>query len=117
MLTKTNKLLSIVNAKLKKYSTECLIDLEHSSFLLAISGGIDSMTMSSLIVQLRDKYKFRLGFAHINHHAHRKSEEVENFCLQFCNNNEVAFYRSDFFSSFRCNHMIGFRGFITNEVN
>ena len=76
-------MLLLLIKKLQQYATESKMELEAASFLLSLSGGVDSTTMGSLLLELRDKYKFKLGFVHINHNAHIKSQKVENYCYQY----------------------------------
>ena len=99
MLDTSNKLLLILEGKMKEYSNECNMTLGDSSFLLALSGGVDSIVLSKLMLELRNKYRFRFAFAHINHHAHYRSDEVEKFCFQYSYKNNVEFNRCDFFKS------------------
>ena len=80
-MERTNSLSRILREKLTTYSSECRMKLEETSFLLSFSGGIDSTIMASLMVKLRNEYNFKLGFAHINHHAHKESGKVETFVL------------------------------------
>ena len=85
-------MLLLLIEKLQQYATEAKVDLENTSFLLSLSGGMDSTTMGALLLELKNKYKFKLGFIHINHSAHIMSEPVENFCSQFSHDNNVVFY-------------------------
>ena len=92
MLINANRLLSVLNKKLQTYSNECKMPLEDASFLLSLSGGMDSTIMASLILEVRNKYDFKLGFAHINHNVHMKSKQVEKFCSQYSRKNNVVFH-------------------------
>ena len=90
-------MLSFLTDKLNEYSTECKLQLEDTSFLLSFSGGIDSTTMASLLLEMRDAYKFKLGFAHFNHHSHNKSGDLKKFCLQYSHDNDVVFHQHELF--------------------
>lgn len=92
MSSKTNRLLALLIEKLKTYSSECEIELEDASFLISFSGGIDSTIMASLMVEIRKIYNLIIGFAHINHQSHNKSEKVEKFCSQYSLDKDVVFH-------------------------
>ena len=68
------------------------MDFKDTSFLLSFSGGLDSTSMASLLLEMRDKYIIKIGFAHINHHSHSKSDNLEKFCFQYSHINNVYFH-------------------------
>ena len=92
MINKTNILLNLLNDKLIGYAVGNKMKLNNTSILLSFSGGIDSTVMASLMIILRIKYNFMLGFAHINHQVHDKSHTVENYCNQYSQDNDVVFH-------------------------
>ena len=92
MLNQSNRLLIKFREKMKTYCTECKFKLENSSFLLSFSGGMDSSVMASIMVEMRKIYNIKLGFAHINHHAHFKSEMMEEFCYNYSHDNNILYY-------------------------
>ncbi len=96
-------MLSLLIDKLKKYSTECKLELEDASFLLSFSGGIDSTVLASLLLEMRNTFKFKLGFAHFNHHAHNKSDKFEKFCLEYSHDNDVVFHQHELFFDSKSN--------------
>ena len=59
-----------------------LIDYENPHFLLAVSGGIDSMV---LLIFFQKNYKsFRFSVAHINHNYHSDAKKMENLVKDQC---------------------------------
>ena len=59
-----------------------LIDYENPHFLLAVSGGIDSMV---LLKFFQKNYKsFRCSVAHINHNYHSDAKKMENLVKDQC---------------------------------
>ena len=59
-----------------------LIDYENPHFLLAVSGGIDSMV---LLKFFQKNYKsFRFSVAHINHNYHSDAKKMENLVKDQC---------------------------------
>jgi len=73
------------------------MDFKDTSFLLSFSGGLDSTSMASLLLEMRDKYIIKIGFAHINHHSHSKSDNFEKFCFQYSHINNVYFHLNELF--------------------
>ena len=63
-----NKILSNIDS---------LIGDENSHFLLAVSGGVDSMVLLDLFQKNHDSLKYSV--AHINHNYHSESKRMENF--------------------------------------
>ena len=50
---------------------------------------MDSTVLASLLIELRNKYNFKLTLIHFNHNAHKKSQQMERFCQSFSRENEV----------------------------
>ena len=76
-------MISILEKKLYGYCDELNIPISKLSLLLSFSGGIDSTVLASLLVELKDKYGFKLIFFHFNHNVHIKQKKwsVSVFCL------------------------------------
>ena len=68
-----NKILSNIDS---------LIGDENSHFLLAVSGGIDSMVLLDLFQKNHDSLNYSV--AHINHNYHSESKRMENFVKVKC---------------------------------
>ncbi|MGL4694616.1 tRNA lysidine(34) synthetase TilS [Enterococcus larvae] len=60
--------------------------------LLAVSGGIDSMVLLSLMRAVADKAECTLGVVHVNHQLRPESEEEERYLEAFCKENDLFFY-------------------------
>ena len=88
-------MIRILKNKLINYSNELTIPLQELSILLSCSGGVDSMVLASLLLELRKEYGFSLNLMHFNHNAHVKAEICENFCRSFTINNNVKYYNRD----------------------
>lgn len=56
------------------YST----DLTSSQLVVAVSGGVDSITLLNSLVSLRDKLGLKLFGAHVRHNLYGESEEASN---------------------------------------
>ena len=59
-----------------------LIDNEKPHFLLAVSGGIDSMVLLNFFQKNHESFKFSV--AHINHNYHSDSKKMENLVKNQC---------------------------------
>ena len=64
----------------------------HSTLLLAISGGQDSMALLKLVIDLKRLYKWKVEIWHGNHQWHAKSEKIEKELRLWCLNNEISFH-------------------------
>lgn len=76
--------------KVFKYIEESLV-MNSSYIVAAISGGPDSMALLNILIQLRDKYKFNIVCAHVNHNIRKESEQEKTFLENYCNKNNIIF--------------------------
>ena len=69
-----------------------LIDNEKPHFLLAVSGGIDSMVLLKFFQKNHRFYKFSV--AHINHNYHSDAKKMEHLVKDQCAqmNNDLIIY-------------------------
>ena len=56
-----------------------------SNFLLAISGGSDSLFLLRVIHELSNRYEYNIRAIHINHNFSLNSENMQNYCINACN--------------------------------
>lgn len=69
------------------------IDIKQSKFLLACSGGRDSMALAHLM----SLYHFNFSIAHINHGTREgQSDEDAAFVRNFCKENDIEFFLFEF---------------------
>ena len=87
----------ILKNKLINYCNELTIPLKELSILLSFSGGVDSMVLASLLLELREEYGFSLTIMHFNHNAHVKAEICAKFCRSFSRMNNVEYLSRDLF--------------------
>jgi len=63
-------------------------DADKPCLVLAISGGLDSISMLAMFISLQKKYPMSLHVAHLNHGIRVESDEekktLESFCKKFC---------------------------------
>ncbi len=58
-----------------------------SSLVVALSGGVDSVTLTHVLLELRDFLKIKdLALAHFNHMLREEAKEEEEFCRELAKN-------------------------------
>ena len=67
-------------------------NISNSKFILAISGGIDSVALSSLILKIKDKIPINLSLFHMNYNMHSKADEMEKLCAKIAYNNNLQIF-------------------------
>lgn len=68
----------------------------NSSFIIvvAVSGGMDSVSLLDILYYLSTKYNFKLAVAHFNHKIRPNSDEDEEFVRQLADSYGLEFYYS-----------------------
>ena len=90
-------MIRILKNKLINYCNELTIPLQELSILVSFSGGVDSMVLVSLLLELRKEYGFSINLIHFNHNAHVKARICEEFCRSFTINNNIEYFNRDLF--------------------
>ncbi|MGQ9856486.1 MAG: tRNA lysidine(34) synthetase TilS [Fervidobacterium sp.] len=62
------------------------------SFLLAVSGGVDSVVMFDLFVRLKDKKELRIGVATFNHKLREEADREVEFVKNLSESYNIPFY-------------------------
>ncbi|UXF01124.1 hypothetical protein IB67_06120 [Fervidobacterium riparium] len=62
------------------------------SFLLAVSGGVDSIVMLDLFIRLKAKRQLKIGVATFNHKLRKEADEEVEFVKKFCEDHSIPFY-------------------------
>ena len=71
-----------------------------SKVLVALSGGLDSMTLFNWLYDLQDKLEIKLGIAHINHGLREESKQEEAMIYQIAQKLNVPVYVDKFTGKF-----------------
>ncbi|HIM53038.1 MAG TPA: tRNA lysidine(34) synthetase TilS [Candidatus Marinimicrobia bacterium] len=90
-------MVQLLENKLSDYCKELDIPLQELSILHSFSGGIDSTVLASLLIELKEKYGFKLSLMHFNHNADLNAKIRENFCNSFSIKNKVDYHNKDLF--------------------
>ena len=75
----------------KKHQRLLELNLENKQFLLAISGGADSMLMLDLFITLRVNYNISFSVAHLNHNLRAESSYEQSQLEKIFTKNQIAF--------------------------
>ena len=60
--------------------------------VVAVSGGPDSMCLLDSLFKLKDKLKFKVVVAHVNHGIREESEQEKVYVEKFCKVRDIPFY-------------------------
>ena len=63
-------------------------------FLLAVSGGIDSMVMLDFFVKNQSNLDCKISVCHINHNYHSKSLKMSKIVSNYCNKNNIELFNT-----------------------
>ena len=63
---------------------------QEEAFLLAVSGGVDSMVLLEIFFELQKKFKtLSFSVVHIHHHLRKESDEEEEMVRNFCSERNI----------------------------
>ena len=63
----------------------------HSTIVIAVSGGPDSMVLLSLLSKIKQEKNLKLICAHVNHKLRKESIEEAKMVKTFCTHNNIIF--------------------------
>ncbi|MEC8085521.1 MAG: tRNA lysidine(34) synthetase TilS [Pseudomonadota bacterium] len=75
--------------KVKKKVYQSLKKTGCNNFLLAISGGSDSLFLLKMIHELSNQYNYYIRAIHVNHNFSPNSGDMENYCVNACKEYDV----------------------------
>ena len=75
--------------KVKKKVYQSLKKTGCNNFLLAISGGSDSLFLLKMVHELSSKYNYYIRAIHVNHNFSPNSGDMENYCVNACKEYDV----------------------------
>src|SRR5690554_75905 len=68
------------------------LKLKNKTLVIAVSTGIDSMTLLYTFLKLKKDYNLRLEVTHVNHMVRKESREEEAFLSNYCLENNLGFH-------------------------
>ena len=90
----------MIDQKFRKQMQEKRYFQNHRKVLVAVSGGLDSMTLFHLLYQNREEVEIELGIAHVNHKQRPESNMEEKELSNFAQRLGVKFFSSNFSDNF-----------------
>ncbi|GCF95817.1 tRNA(Ile)-lysidine synthase [Enterococcus florum] len=63
-----------------------------AAFLAAVSGGVDSMVLLTLLEKLKKRWGFQFAVAHVNHRLREASEEEAAFLKAYCQDRQLPYF-------------------------
>ncbi|MGD9909968.1 MAG: tRNA lysidine(34) synthetase TilS [Candidatus Izemoplasmatales bacterium] len=73
--------------------------VKHGSYVVAVSGGIDSMVLLSLMNALKDELHLTLYALHMNYHKRDSALRDQQIVEKYCKNNNIECMIADFIDS------------------
>ena len=99
----------MIDQKFRKQMQEKRYFQNHRKVLVAVSGGLDSMTLFHLLYQNREELEIELGIAHVNHKQRSESNMEEKELSNFAQQLGVKFFSSNFSGDFSAEKARQFR--------
>ena len=62
-----------------------LIESKKTKFLIALSGGIDSILLLNIVNKICKSQKYQLRAVHVNHNMSKNSSAMQKHCINICN--------------------------------
>ena len=90
----------MIDQKFRKQMQEKRYFQNHRKVLVAVSGGLDSMTLFHLLYQNREELEIELGIVHVNHKQRSESNMEEKELSNFAQQLGVKFFSSNFSGDF-----------------
>ena len=67
-----------------------VLNWQQESYVLAVSGGVDSMILLEQFFQLQKKYPIIITVVHIHHHLRQESDDEEVMVREFCRKRNLS---------------------------
>ena len=77
--------------EVEKFLMKFVPNWQQESFLLAVSGGVDSMVLLESFFKLQKKFPtLQFSVVHVHHHLRKESDEEEEMVRNFCNERSIS---------------------------
>lgn len=67
----------------------------NETICIGLSGGADSMTLLTIMNELKDEFEFKIVAAHVNHGIREEARDDADFCRNICSKLGVPFFEKD----------------------
>ena len=71
--------------QLKKVVLNSIKQSKKTKFLVAVSGGIDSILLLYIVNEIRQNDNYHIRAIHINHNVTKNASKMQNLCIDTCN--------------------------------
>lgn len=82
----------MLKEKVKKCITKYNLLEKNDSVVVGVSGGPDSMTLLTVLLELKKEYNLKIYVAHINHMIRENAIKDEEYVQDFCNKNNIEVF-------------------------
>lgn len=82
----------MLQEKVRKTITEYNLLEKNDSIVVGVSGGPDSMTLLTVLLELKELYNLKIYVAHINHMIRENAIKDEEYVKEFCNKNNIEVF-------------------------
>ena len=76
--------------EVEKFLERNILNWQQESYVLAVSGGVDSMVLLEQFFQLQKKYPIIITVVHIHHHLRQESDDEEVMVREFCRKRNLS---------------------------
>lgn len=76
--------------EVEQFLNRNVLNWQQESYILAVSGGVDSMVLLEQFFQLQKKYPIIITVVHIHHHLRQESDEDEVMVREFCRKRNLS---------------------------
>lgn len=77
--------------KIEKFLCNSGLLVQDKVFLVAFSGGADSLCLLDVLSKLSDKFQFKVYAAHLNHGWRIEADDEEEIARKYCKDNNISF--------------------------
>ena len=67
-------------------------NIAKNKFILAVSGGIDSIVLLDVILKIIDKTPINLSLFHMNYNMHSNADRMEDLCVKIAHKNKIKIF-------------------------
>lgn len=82
----------MLQEKVRNIITKYNLLQKNDSVVVGVSGGPDSMTLLTILLELKEEYNLQIYVAHINHMIRENAQKDEEYVKEFCDRNNIKLF-------------------------
>lgn len=82
----------MLEEKVRNSITKYNLLQKNDSVVVGVSGGPDSMTLLTILLELKEEYNLQIYVAHINHMIRENAQKDEEYVKEFCDKNNIRLF-------------------------